>query len=120
MAPPFQSLPINMIGFGEFRDAAEKKETLILDARSSVYYREAHVPSALNLPRDNFAADYVRLRATLEKSRDRRVIVYCSGGDCHDSKMVAQALMSLGFSNVMMFGSGWEEWTSAHLPQAQG
>jgi rhodanese-related sulfurtransferase len=120
MAPPFQSLPINVIDLGEFRDAAQKKDALILDARSSLYYREGHVPTALNLPRDNFAADYVSLRPTLEKSRDRRVIVYCSGGDCRDSKMVAQALMSLGFSNVMVFGGGWEEWTATHLPQARG
>jgi rhodanese-related sulfurtransferase len=119
-APAFQSLPVTMIGLGEFRSAVQNKSALILDARSAVYYRLGHVPGALNLARDDFAADYLRLRSNIDKSRDGRVLVYCSGGDCHDSKMVAQALMSLGFTNVAVFGGGWEQWTAAHLPQKPG
>ena len=119
-APAFQSLPITMIDLGEFRTMVQSKSALILDARSSVYYQLGHVPGALNLARDNFAADYVRLRSKIDKSRDNQVIVYCSGGDCRDSKMVAQALMSLGFTNVAVFGGGWGQWTGAHLPQEAG
>jgi rhodanese-related sulfurtransferase len=119
-APAFQSLPVSMIELGEFRAAVESKCALILDARSSVFYRLGHVPGALNLARDNFAADYLRLHSKIDEWRDQRVIVYCSGGDCHDSKMIAQALMSLGFTNVAVFGGGWGEWTAAHLRQEPG
>jgi rhodanese-related sulfurtransferase len=119
-APAFQSLPVTMIDLGEFRSVEQSKSALILDARSSVYYRLGHVPGALNLARDNFAADYLRLRSKIDQSRDNQVIVYCSGGDCRDSKMVAQALMSLGFTNVAVFGGGWGQWTAAHLPQEPG
>jgi rhodanese-related sulfurtransferase len=118
--PAFQSLPVTMIDLEEFRAAVQSRSALILDARSSVYYRLAHVPGALNLARDNFAADYLQLRSEIDKSRDKQVVVYCSGGDCRDSKMVAQALMSLGFTNVAVFGGGWARWTAAHLPQARG
>ena len=119
-APTFQSLPVTMIDLREFRAVVQSKSALILDARSSVFYRLGHVPGALNLARDNFAADYLRLRSKIDQSRDNQVIVYCSGGDCRDSKMVAQALMSLGFTNVAVFGGGWGQWTAAHLPQAPG
>lgn len=119
-APAFRSLPVTIIDLGEFRTVVQSKSALILDARSSVYYRLGHVPGALNLARDNFAADYLRLRSKIDKSRDNQVIVYCSGGDCRDSKMVAQALMSLGFTNVAVFGGGWGQWTAAHLPQEPG
>jgi rhodanese-related sulfurtransferase len=119
-APPFQSLPVTMIELPEFRPLVQNKGVLILDARSSAFYQLGHVPGALNLARDNFAADYLRLRSKIGKSLDRPIVVYCSGGDCHDSKMVAQALMSLGFSNVEVFRGGWDEWTAAGLPQQRG
>jgi rhodanese-related sulfurtransferase len=119
-APPFTSLPVTMIGLREFRPLVQDKRTLILDARSSSLYESGHVPGALNLARDNFAGDYLRIRSKLDRARERRIIVYCSGGDCHDSKMVAQALMSLGYPDVAVFSGGWDEWTAARLPQERG
>ena len=49
-----------------------------------------------------------------------RIIVYCSGGDCHDSRLVANALLSLGFSNVSVFTGGWDAWSAAGLPASTG
>jgi rhodanese-related sulfurtransferase len=46
--------------------------------------------------------------------------VYCSGGDCHDSRLVANALLSLGFSNVSVFTGGWVAWSEAKLPVSTG
>ncbi len=115
-APAFESFPVDTVGLEEFRSAVEHKHDLVLDARSSSYYQRGHVPGAINLSRDDFAHDYLRLRASLEKAKDRPIVVYCSGGDCHDSKMVAQALTSLGFSQVRVFTGGWDAWTAAGLP----
>lgn len=115
-APPFESFPVNTVGLEEFRSAVEHKDDLIIDARSSSYYQRGHVPGAINLSRDDFAHDYIRLRPSLEKAKDAPISVYCSGGDCHDSKMVAQALTSLGFSQVRVFLGGWDAWTAAGLP----
>jgi rhodanese-related sulfurtransferase len=109
-----------MIDLPDFRAAVDHRNALILDARTADLYRLGHVPGALNLARDNFAVDYLRLRSIIGQSADRRVIVYCSGGSCHDSKMVAQALVSLGVSNVVVFGGGWNQWTEARLPQERG
>ncbi len=118
-APTFQSFPVDTIGLAEFRAMAENKRAMILDARSAVFYWNGHVPGAINLARDVFGTDYIRLRATLEKAKDRPVVVYCSGGACHDSKMVAQALTGLGFSQVRIFAGGWDAWTEAGLPAEQ-
>jgi rhodanese-related sulfurtransferase len=119
-SPPMPPSAVNFVGLYEIRAAVEANKALILDARSSVYYQQGHVPGALNLARDNFGADYLRLKSNLDKSRDTQVIVYCSGGECHDSKMLAQALMTLGMSNVAVFSGGWEQWTAAHLPEDRG
>ncbi|HTR61266.1 MAG TPA: rhodanese-like domain-containing protein [Candidatus Binataceae bacterium] len=118
-APPFQLSQIDTLSLDQFRRDVDDKNTLILDARAAPFYAQGHVPGALNLSRDDFAADYRRLKAALDASRDKQIVVYCSGGDCHDSRMVASALLSLGFSKVQVFTDGWTGWTQAGLPVAQ-
>ena len=119
-APPFESFPVQTIDLDEFHRAVDDKSAVILDARSQVFYGQGHAPGALNLSRDQFASDYIRLRSTLEHDKDREILVYCSGGACHDSKMVAQALTSLGYSQVRIFAGGWAVWTAAGLPSDTG
>jgi len=119
-APPFDSFHVATIDLGEFRHVVESKSALIFDARSPVFYRQGHVPGALNLSRDQFGKDYLRLQSTLKNAKDRPIVVYCSGGSCHDSKMVAQALTSLGFSQVRIFAGGWDAWTAAQMPADKG
>lgn len=118
--PPLQSFPVSTIDLAEFRRIADSKSDLILDARAALYYQQGHVPGALNLSRDDFGKDYLRLRSILEKDKGRPIVVYCSGGSCHDSKMVAQALLSLGFTSVRIFPGGWEQWSAAGLPAQRG
>jgi rhodanese-related sulfurtransferase len=118
--PPLQSFPVSTIDLGQFRQIVHDKSELILDARDALYYQQGHVPGALSLSRDNFGRDYLRLRSMLEKDKNRPIVVYCSGGACHDSKMVAQALLSLGFTNVRIFPGGWEQWSAAGLLAKRG
>ena len=115
-APPFQVSDLQTIGLSDFRKIVDDKSALIVDARSSPFYQDGHIPGALNVARDDFAHQYQALSAKLNADRNRPVIVYCSGGSCHDSKLVAGALLSLGFTNVRVFTGGWEEWTQADLP----
>src|SRR5260370_26078119 len=97
--PPF-AMTAGTVGLDKFRSAVDSKSALILDARPSVFFEKGHVPGALNLARDNFAGDYRALSTVLKANTDKPIIVYCSGGDCHDSRLVANALLNLGFSNV--------------------
>jgi len=115
-APPFRLSDIDTISLNQFRGLVGDHKTIILDARAAPFYQQGHVPGALNLSRDDFAADYRRLRPTLDAARDKSIVVYCSGGDCHDSRMVASALLSLGFSSVRVFTDGWSGWTETGLP----
>lgn len=119
-APPFQASDLQTIELAEFRTIVEGKSALLLDARSAPFYALGHVPGALNLARDDFAHDYQVLAKQLAAYRDQPVVVYCSGGECHDSKLVASALLSLGFTNVKVFTGGWEEWSQANLPATKG
>ncbi len=119
-APPFKIAPAATVGLDEFRKAVESKSALILDARPSVFFEQGHVPGALNLARDDFARDYRNLAGVLQAAHDKPIVVYCSGGDCHDSRLVANALLSLGINNVTIFTGGWNEWSAAGLPASTG
>jgi rhodanese-related sulfurtransferase len=119
-APPLQIAPAATVRLDEFHSAVDSKSALILDARPSVFFEQGHVPGALNLARDDFAHDYRNLAGVLDGAHDKPIIVYCSGGECHDSKLVANALLSLGFSNVRVFTGGWEAWSAAGLPASTG
>ena len=119
-APPFALPPATTIGLAEFRSAVESKRALILDARSAPLFMQGHVPGAFNLARDDFAHDYRQLSGVLKPATDKPIIVYCSGGDCHDSRLVANALRTLGFNDVSVFTGGWETWSAARLPIATG
>jgi rhodanese-related sulfurtransferase len=118
--PPFKIAPAATVGLPEFRSAVEARSALIFDARPLVFFERGHVPGALNLARDNFARDYRHLSPVLQGAIDKPIIVYCSGGDCHDSRLVANALLTLGFSNVSVFTGGWEAWSAVGLPASTG
>jgi rhodanese-related sulfurtransferase len=119
-APPFKIAPAATVGLEEFLAAVNGKSALIIDARPAVFFEQGHVPGALSLSRERFARDYRRLASVLKAAVDKPVIVYCSGGDCHDSRLVANALLSLGFSNVSVFTGGWLAWSEARLPVSTG
>jgi len=86
---------------------------LFVDARESAFFEEGHIPRAINLPRD----EILRAKTIVElASKSRPVIVYCSGEDCEDSKLVAKALLALGHSKVSVYSGGWEEWSASRSP----
>jgi rhodanese-related sulfurtransferase len=119
-AAPFAIAPAATVSLADFRTAVENRSALILDARPAVFFERGHVPGALNLSRDDFANDYRRLAPALKAAQTRPIIVYCSGGECHDSRLVANALLSLGFNDVSVYTGGWTEWSEAHLPEVTG
>jgi rhodanese-related sulfurtransferase len=118
-APPMPISSSDAINFDQFRGVFDSKSALILDARDKAFYDRGHIPGALSLPRDTFATSYEGLRSTLNKHRTEPFVVYCSGGDCHDSRLVAGALLSLGYPQVKVFVDGWTGWTDNNMPIAQ-
>ena len=111
--------PTHEIRLEEFQQFVAAHRGLVLDARPAVFYREAHVPGAVSLPTESFAEEYPRLRATLEPHKDQPIALYCSGADCPDSQLLADALAKLGYRQLRIYTSGWDEWSQTGLPQEQ-
>ena len=80
----------------EMMDGLEK--FVLLDARSEEEFSEGHIPGAIVIPHDE-----IEERAEAEiPEKDVPVFVYCRSG--RRSKIAAEALVSLGYSEVYEFG----------------
>ena len=85
--------------------ATEAKEIMdsetgyvILDVRTEEEYAEGHVPGAILIP------DYeIEARAEEElPDKNQMLLVYCRSG--RRSKLAAEALVELGYTNIYEFG----------------
>jgi rhodanese-related sulfurtransferase len=93
--------------------AWKDSSALFVDARETAFFEEGHIPLAINLPQE----EILRAKTIRELSdKSRPVIVYCSGEDCEDSKLVAKGLLALGHSKVSVYAEGWEEWSASGSP----
>ena len=92
-----------------------------VDARRSDVYAEGHIPGALSLPvwEDGLADRIAKLRATT-MGTDLPLVAYCSGGDCEDSKLLAQKLWVAGYRNLRIYAGGFPDWTAQGWPVAKG
>ncbi len=101
------------IDFKAAMESWKEAAALFVDARGTSYFADGHIPRSVNVPRDSIVQG-----ATMEglPDKSRPVIVYCSGEDCSDSRLVAQALLSLGYTKVAVYSGGWEEWEASGSP----
>ena len=109
--------PAHEIRLEDFHRIVLEGKGLVLDARGKVFYERSHVRGAVSLPREAFAEVYPRLRGKLDAHKDQPVVVYCSGADCPDAQLLADALGKLAYQPLLIYTSGWEEWSQTGLPQ---
>ena len=71
---------------------------IILDVRTQEEYDEGHIPGATQISHEEIAekADEVLT------DRDQLILVYCRNG--RRSKIAAEALVELGYTNIKEFG----------------
>ena len=71
---------------------------IILDVRTQEEYDESHIPGAILIPNTEIEA-----RAEKELTdKDQLILIYCRSG--RRSKLAAEALMELGYTNIKEFG----------------
>ena len=77
---------------------------IILDVRTQEEYDESHIPGAILIPHTEIEA---RTEEVLT-DKDQLILVYCRSG--RRSKIAAEALLELGYTNIKEFG-GIIDWT---------
>ncbi len=98
-----------------------RRKALFLDARRSSVYAEGHIAGARSFP--VWESDIeARVKALYEEGLDQQapVVVYCSGGNCEDSHMLAEKLYMVGFDNVLIYKDGFPDWQKRGLTISKG
>jgi len=94
---------------------------LFLDARRTSVYTDGHIPGARSFPVwESDIAD--RVKAFFDEGLDQNapIVIYCSGGDCEDSHMLAEKLYMVGFNNLLVYKDGFPGWQKRGLPAVKG
>lgn len=105
-------------------DVAElhaRKTVPFLDARRTSVYRDGHI--AGSRPFSVWESDVDdKVKAYFAEGTDQSapIVVYCSGGNCEDSHMLAEKLYLVGFDNVLVYKDGYPDWLQRGLPVTKG
>ena len=110
--PPLQGQPYAEISSEDARWLHEHGAAFA-DARRSDAYAEGHISGAFGLPvwEDGLAEKIAKLGAAT-MGTDLPLVVYCAGGDCEDSKLLAQKLWVAGYRNLRIYSGGFPDWAS--------
>ena len=122
-APPSAAVasPLREITTGEAW-AAFQAGAPFLDARRSAEYAMGHIRGAWCTP--VWEADLEDRLFTFKAQRrpgpDDPIVLYCSGGDCRDSHLLAEKLLGEGYFHLLIYRDGYPGWVAAGHPVEKG
>lgn len=90
------------------------KGVLFLDARRTSVYEQGHIAGArpFSVWESDVDEKVNKLYAERSDPKDQNlpIVIYCSGGDCEDSHMLAQKLWGIQFNNLYVYKDGFPDW----------
>ena len=96
------------------------KGALFLDARRTSVFEDGHIAGAR--PFSVWESDVDdKVNKLFEERPDpdqqnQPIVIYCSGGACEDSHMLAQKLWGIQFNNVYVYKDGFPDWVKRGGP----
>ena len=89
-----------MVSMAEGLDIAKKNpDAIIIDVRRDNEYKSGHIPGAVLFTMENISA---KTAERILPDKDKLVLIYCRSG--RRSKIAAQNLVDLGYTNIVEFG----------------
>jgi rhodanese-related sulfurtransferase len=84
---------------------------LFLDARRTSAYEQGHIAGAKNFAVWEADIDD-RVKNLLNEVSDQEmpIVIYCTGGACEDSHMLAQKIWGVFFTNALVYKDGFPDW----------
>ncbi len=102
----------NALPWVEVKALLESGQIVLLDARAKTAYDLEHIPAALSLPTDSKPEEFIAF--AMKYPKDSAIVVYCGGGDCDQSRELAEKLRKeLGYTNVKEMPGGIVEYRLA-------
>ncbi len=117
---PFKPLPRKEVVDAYLDPDCQQEQTIFIDARDDDSYAEGHVPGAYQL--DHYRVERY-LDSVLPAAQNAlKIIIYCHGGTCEDSKLAAYDLLDAGIDpyKIFIYTGGMEDWKNTALPLEVG
>jgi len=113
--------PVREIGSEEAAEA-RKAGIPFLDSRRSAEYELGHIAGAWSLPvwESTLEDRLTEFEAKANPPAEAPLVLYCSGGGCEDSHLLAARLFKLGYRNLLIYRDGYPDWASKGRPTAKG
>ncbi len=108
---------IKIVSTKQVRKILSNNGAILLDARSPEAFREETISGAINLPIEQLF-DYEKELQTLPK--DKWLICFCSDEMCDLGNMLAMELQNYGFTRIVYYKAGLEDWKAHQLPTTKG
>ena len=89
------------------------KGVKFVDSRDEADYLAGHITNSINIPFDDFDNHKQKLEML---SKEKPMVIYCSGTDCDLSILLGNLLFEQGYKQVYVFFGGWLEWLNANYP----
>jgi rhodanese-related sulfurtransferase len=84
---------------------------LLVEALSRAHYESSHLPGAINLP-----YEFVDEAEEVLPDKGAEIVVYCMNPACSASAEEARELEEMGYSKVLHYAAGKQDWIRAGLP----
>jgi rhodanese-related sulfurtransferase len=89
---------------------------VLVETLRAEHFDQAHLPGAIHLHYEEVEAR----AAALLPERDVLIVTYCSNPACANSRVAAERLAKLGYTNVRRYEAGKDDWIAAGLPVETG
>ncbi|HPF99661.1 MAG TPA: rhodanese-like domain-containing protein [Kiritimatiellia bacterium] len=100
------------------KELAAQHACIILDARPAADYKAGRIPGAVSLPYDNVEEELAHVQVLLSPSQP--IMTYCSGKQCDESFLLTLYLKKAGFTNIVLYAGGFDQWRAEGLPTEGG
>ena len=109
---------LRLVTTEQAKELASRHACIVLDARPAADYKAGRIPGSVSLPYDNLEAELAHVQVLLSPAQP--IMTYCSGKDCDESFLLTLHLRKAGFTNIVLYAGGFEQWTAAGLPVEGG
>jgi rhodanese-related sulfurtransferase len=100
---------IKSVSFSQMQKIANDTSFIIIDARSPELFEEDRIGNAINI--FPFADDQNQvIEQIFQLPYGKKIIVYCDGGNCDASHLIAEMLLQFDYNDIYLYSGGWEEW----------
>jgi rhodanese-related sulfurtransferase len=96
--------------------------TPFLDARRSSEFAEGHIAGAWCTPVWEADIDdrLITFKAARRPGPEDPIVIYCGGGDCRDSHLLAEKLLNEGYFHLLIYRDGFPAWVALGHPVEKG